>query len=80
MIAAPAIPPIAIPDACTKDPPAEPGYRAFKGIDQYQDNLGGVKSALVDVVKDFNAFVAEYTAPLATKESICRGGLKAQGR
>ena len=79
-MAAPPIPPIAIPDACTNDPPAEPGYRAFKGIDKYQDTLGGVKAALVDVVKDFNAFVGDYTAPLATKESICRGGLKAQGK
>jgi len=80
VIAPPSPPPILIPSACTGEPPTEPEGKAFKGVDAYQDNIAGVKTALVDVVTDFNVWLRDYVAPLRAKESSCRGGLKAQGQ
>jgi hypothetical protein len=47
-------------------------------VGAYQDTIGGVKAALVDVVKDFNVWIDQYVSPLAKKEAVCRGSLKAQ--
>ena len=74
----PAAPPIQVPQSCLRDPDPEPGARAFKGVDAYQDTIAGVKSALSDVVQDWNDFLSIYVAPLRAKESSCRAGLKAQ--